>query len=225
MIGTIYIIDCLDNDKLFYVGSTTDTISNRFQNHLYLYEHWCATGKTSTAKISIYPYFDEYGVENFQVQSVWSGKICDLKHLSAYEQLYINKYKAINKKDVLNGMDKGFFHKCKTSTKEYKLMKAKSDKKYRENNVEYHKEKSRKYNEEKGQSEECECGGLVSFKHRSEHLKTKVHLHFINTGTKLEKKPKYYECKCGSKILNSPSHVKKHLNTDLHKVVCNHLKI
>lgn len=216
MNGIIYAITCKLNDKLFYIGSTIEDLHKRFQNHLYLYEHWCKTGKTIIGKISIYPYFDEYGLDKFDIKIVWSGSICDLKHLSAYEQLYINKFKAINRHSALNGMDKGFFHKCKTSTKEYKLKKAISDKKYREANQEYHKEKSKKYNEEKGQSEECECGGLVSFKHRSEHLKTKLHLHFINTGTKLEKKPDFHKCYCGSIITNSPSIIRRHNKTKLH---------
>lgn len=217
MIGIVYVISCKKDTKLFYVGSTVDTLNNRFQNHLYLYLHWCETGRTSTGKISIYPYFDKFGLDNFEIKSVWTGKICDKKHLSAYEQLYINKYKSINKQDVLHGIDKGFFRKCKKSTIEYKVMKATSDKKYREKNSDKCKLKSKQWSEKNGVAIPCECGGEVSIKHRTDHLKTKLHLHFVNTGTRLEKKPKQHICICGSTVPNTPSHISKHENTLLHK--------
>jgi DNA-directed RNA polymerase subunit RPC12/RpoP len=64
---------------------------------------------------------------------------------------------------------------------------------------------------------ECECGSKVVFSHKSHHLKTQLHLNFINKVEVVKpEKLTHYDCECGSKVVfsNKSHHLKsvKHLN-------------
>jgi len=96
--GRIYRIVCLSNPEIQYVGSTYDTLRNRLQQHKQNYP---------TGSISLYEYIkkDPLGWNNFKMilikeYKVYRDNVKDTKHLRAYEQLWMNKLKCVNKKNA-----------------------------------------------------------------------------------------------------------------------------
>ena len=86
--GHIYIIICIQNPKIYYIGSTFNQLRQRWDKHKQHYrekKHLCAICK----------YFDEYGVNNFTIKLLKSYDVVrthskDFKHLRAYEQLWLS---------------------------------------------------------------------------------------------------------------------------------------
>lgn len=92
-IGRIYkIIHTQSN--ISYIGSTFNTLRDRFYNHKGSYKKWLE-GKYN--EVAIYPYFKQYGIDQFKMILVKEYEVIDRKHLEAYEQIWINKTKCINK--------------------------------------------------------------------------------------------------------------------------------
>lgn len=94
--GYIYKIICNIDSNIIYIGSTQH-IKNRWKQHIYDYNN------NKKNNISIYNYFDKYGINNFSIIKIKKYFICDNKHLQAYEQLWINKTNklCINKNNSL----------------------------------------------------------------------------------------------------------------------------
>jgi hypothetical protein len=72
------------------------------------------------------------------------------------------------------------------------------------------------HEEEKPTHYACECGSNVVIACKARHLKSPLHLDFINQVPKEEKqeKPTHYVCACGSSVVIS--HKSCHLKTQLH---------
>ena len=101
VIGTIYKIYYKLDPTIQYVGSTYQSIKERWSHHMDIYT------KKYTKKITIYPYFWDLGVENFEIEKIKDYLVYredqkDRKHLSVYEQLWINKLKCVNKIAAFN---------------------------------------------------------------------------------------------------------------------------
>ena len=188
----IYQIICKINPDIRYIGSTFNSLRNRWQTHKYDFEYW-QQGKRDG--ISIYKYFLEIGIENFKILEiksylVYSENVKDTKHISAYEQLWINKIKCVNQHSAFN-----IPVVSEHLRKQYK-------KKYYEENKEVLNENHRTYYEEnrtkilaqkkeyrkknleklkaKGQERvECPCGGRYKLRDRLKHSKTKIHIQYL----------------------------------------------
>ena len=99
--GTVYKIICKLDSEIVYIGSTFNSLRNRWQTHKGTYKRYL-DGKTRVV-ISIYPYFKKIGIENFKIIRIkeyecYRGNKSDSKHLHAYEQLWVNKTKnCVNK--------------------------------------------------------------------------------------------------------------------------------
>lgn len=81
VIGRVYKI-CTDEkytDEI-YIGSTFDTLKNRFVNH-----------KTNLCSSSIL--FEKYGYENCHIELIKEYDVLDREHLETYETLWICKYR------------------------------------------------------------------------------------------------------------------------------------
>jgi hypothetical protein len=190
--GTIYQIICKLNPDIRYIGSTFNTLRNRWQVHKYDYENW-KQGKRDA--VSIYKYFNEIGIENFKMMEIKSYQIFsenskDHKHLSAYEQLWINKIKCINEHNAFNipFVDK---NTNKLRCKQYwennreKLLQSNRDY-YQSNQAQILEQKKAYYikNKEKIQSRgqekiECPCGGHYKVRDKYNHFKRKMHIKFL----------------------------------------------
>lgn len=98
--GHIYKIICTLDEKFCYIGSTFNRLSKRFEIHRKSYIQWKQGDEK--VKCSCFDAFDKYGVENFKIILIKTYEVCrshvkDRKHLEAYETLWINKSKCVNK--------------------------------------------------------------------------------------------------------------------------------
>lgn len=98
--GIIYKIFHKTIKDIVYIGSTVCRLSTRWKRHKISFSNW-NNGYTKT-KCAICPYFKQYGIKNFECVILGKYKIVDSKHLNAYEQLWLNKIKNINKNGVFN---------------------------------------------------------------------------------------------------------------------------
>ena len=95
--GNIYKIVYVGNENVTinYIGSTFNTTRDRFKCHIATFKNWCKK-KDKRKFVSIYPYFEKYGTENFKMMLIKQYEVCDKSHLFMYEQLWMNKLKNIN---------------------------------------------------------------------------------------------------------------------------------
>jgi len=87
--GKVYKIIHSQSD-ICYIGSTQNSLRDRWKQHKNDYSK-------STHNLSIYEYFDKYGIEQFKIILIKEYSVSDKKELLALEQLWINKLKCINK--------------------------------------------------------------------------------------------------------------------------------
>ena len=106
-IGKVYKIIHKDSDAI-YVGSTIQSLKIRFRDH-------------RNRNLVIGEYIKKYGVDRFEIILLNTYQICDIKHLHAYEQLWLNKLRkhCINKQEVIDFLCGRCAHKsdrkwCKT---------------------------------------------------------------------------------------------------------------
>jgi hypothetical protein len=137
--GKIYKI-IHNQSNIVYVGSTYNTLRDRWYKHKSNYNNYL---KEKSGEIAIYPYFKNYGIENFKIILIKEYKVIDRKHLSVYETLWIKKLNTINKNSP--------FRIKKIWRKQYhqlhKEENNKKSKKYCENNPEKIKESQKLYRE------------------------------------------------------------------------------
>jgi len=94
MIGRVYKIITNCSDEKIYIGSTQQECERRWQEHTCHYKLW-KNGKTNYT--SSFDLFEKYGIDNCRIVLIKQYEVVDEKHLRVYEQLYINKFKPINK--------------------------------------------------------------------------------------------------------------------------------
>jgi len=98
--GIIYKIYHKNIENIVYIGSTVCRLSTRWKRHKIGFNSWIK-GYTKS-KCAICPYIKEFGIKNFNCEVLQKYKITDVNHLNAYEQLWMNKIKNINKNNVFN---------------------------------------------------------------------------------------------------------------------------
>ena len=221
--GHVYIIFCHVNPKIYYVGSTFNQLKQRWNKH-----------KNSNNDCSIKKYFDKYGIENFSIKLIKSYNVYrehskDNKHLRAYEQLWINKFRnscnifhSFNplKKEQKTRTNKEWYENNKKKNIEIKKEYYKNNKekilekakeKYTKNNKEQIKKKSKEYYENNKKNI------LENQKEYRENNKEKIlekcKEYRENNKEQIKKK---YTCECGSilTIQKKSRHLKsiKHQN-------------
>ncbi len=97
--GIVYMIICLCNPTLYYIGSTVKTLDKRLLKHTQQYKYFI---EGTYHNYSIYEYFTKYKIENFKIIELKKYKIVDRHHLLSKEQLWINKYKRFKSIKVIN---------------------------------------------------------------------------------------------------------------------------
>ncbi len=142
-IGIVYRITKIDDPTINYVGSTFTTLRQRWQTHKLKFNNNCNG-------CSIGEYFDKYGIDKFKIILIKEYKVCaenqkDNKHLRAYEQLWINKFKlkncCINKLDTFRLLYK---QKISKRNKDYYQTNKEKLKEYKKNYYQTNKEKKKK---------------------------------------------------------------------------------
>ena len=170
--GTVYRIICLIDPKIQYIGSTFNELRWRWQSHKRDYKQYL---KNLHSEVAIYPYFKELGIENFKMIKikdyiVYRENQKDHKHLSAYEQLWINKLKCVNKRPAFMPIKQerkrvenltpeqreknNAAKRVANMTEEQKAKKKEKDKNYRANLSDEQKQKNREKRRVENMTEE-----------------------------------------------------------------------
>jgi len=149
MIGYVYKIITHLDEGIIYVGSSVQKLSTRMSKHRTHYRMWKDGAKNTS--ISIFPYFDSLGLENFVIVELARYEVVDKQELHAREQLWISKLDCVNKNGSIKIGPVAKKHKQEWS-KEYAeknkdVMKVKR-KEYKAKNAEIIKEKDKVYREE-----------------------------------------------------------------------------
>ena len=123
-----------------YIGSTFNELKYRWKGHK-------ANYKNKTLNYSIYAYFDKYGIDNFTMKLLRSYNVYrehnkDNKHLRAYEQLWINKLKCVNKYCAFQPLKK---ERKKESSNIWENKNKEKKKEYIKGYYEKNKEKKKEY--------------------------------------------------------------------------------
>ena len=182
--GHIYMIWTPKDNSFCYIGSTFNRLHKRFEGHKKAYKY-------KYGSICIHKYFDTYGVDNFKIDLIKTYDVIrtndkDRKHLEAYETLWINRTKnCINKILPFNPLKKYIDNLRNKNWNLNNKDKVKiSKKKWRINNKQYDKNY---YNENKDKIQdqrkikiECECGSKYTKSNKSQHLKSKKHINYID---------------------------------------------
>ena len=194
VIGTIYKIYYKLDPTIQYVGSTYSSLIDRWKNHKDCYKRYL---RGDHSEVTIYPYFTELGgtlqgiSDNFEIEKIKDYIVYrddederDRKHLNAYEQLWINKLKCVNKYAAFNPL--------RYNKRYLKIEKAINARRRNENLTEKQKEarlksyrkydakperRAKKLADAKNRKKRCE---ICDIEMRSDgydaHLKTKRHL-------------------------------------------------
>ena len=158
--GKIYKIEHINNtDGDIYVGSTTKSLNYRLERHIQDYKLFKLNYKVS--KINSFILFDNYGgVDNFKITLIENVNVESKNELLQREAYYIKTLKCINKVVPLRTRSE-YKNDTKEHIKEY-------SKQYYENNKDKLKTKC-----------SCECGSTYTLNHKSDHIKTKKHIKYI----------------------------------------------
>lgn len=199
-IGRIYKIISAQGNEC-YVGSTFNTLRDRFKCHKQDYNKLLA-GKKGKRQgwVSAYTLFDKYKFENCKIVLIKEYEVCDRRHLEAYEQLWINKLKPINKNSILDikriyriNYYKKHKEKIRDNGKKYreenKEIISERRKTYRDKNKETIKSQRKQFwdknkdriNEARTLKIVCECGSEVRKSDIKRHQRTKKHLTHISS--------------------------------------------
>lgn len=171
MYARIYRIIHLQSE-ICYIGSTCNELKQRWQQHKSGFNRWMADKKLKS--LSIFPFMEEYGIDQFKITLVKEYKVADKMHLHALEQLWVNKFRktAVN----LNNP----FAIAPLFKKQYY-------KQYRDNNKEIIKEKCQAYrdanketlNHNKREKCQCECGGKYTKTNSARHERSVKHQNWL----------------------------------------------
>ena len=202
-LGMIYQIYYINNPKINYIGSSMNNqIKYRWRDHKSEYKKYLENQNNNRA--NIYQYFKEYGIENFKIIKLKDIEIIDRSHLKAFEQLFINKYKPVNKVNPFNIL-------VKEDRKEYFKKYREENKEIRKEYAKYRYQNNREYFDNYAKENKDK---IKSYKHEY-YLKQKE-----NNSEQYQKMKEYYKIKILCKICNielSKKHYKEHLNTQKHK--------
>ena len=186
MIGRIYRIIHLESE-LCYIGSTMNELRWRWKQHKEHFNRWDTTGE---GKITIFPYFREFGIDDFKMVLIKEYEVADKKHLLAYEALWMCKFKktAVNRCCPFRIED--------ISRKSYRELNRSSindkAKLYYESNKDAIHAKMKAYREknqdnlrkQKAEKMICDCGGKWTKGHGFRiHERTQKHQKWIQANT------------------------------------------
>jgi triphosphoribosyl-dephospho-CoA synthetase len=102
MKGIIYQIRDTEHPEIRYIGSTTQELKQRWQNHQSYYRTLKKKGATNSR--SIYKYMLQYGIENYVIEVLGTYEVIDSSHLRVYEQLWMKKLPNVNEQSAF-GME------------------------------------------------------------------------------------------------------------------------
>jgi hypothetical protein len=169
-----------DQSDIVYVGSTFNTLRDRFRKHKY--------GKQTC---SITKLMNEYGAEHFKMILIKEYQVVDKNNLMAWEQLWINKLNCINERPcfqpLIKQQRKQYYETHIEQKKQYyethrKEVLEKQKQYYEQTHeqiLEYQKQYYEKNQEKLKQKIECECGSVFRITDKARHKRTKKHTKWL----------------------------------------------
>lgn len=239
----IYQILYNNNPTIHYIGSSMNNeVKYRWRDHKADYKKYL--DNINNKRSEIYKYFKEFGIENFIIKKIKTLEIIDREHLKAYEQLYINKLKPVNKLNAFNILAKEdrktyytkYNEEHREHRQEYAKQRYQNNKEYFNNYKEENKEKIKQYKheyylrqkenntdqykklQENGKDKvKCNiCNTNISKKHFKEHTRTQKHID-NEKGIKIDysNDPNKKICEICTCYI-SKRHFKEHLSSKKH---------
>jgi hypothetical protein len=147
MIGRVYKITNSD-ESIVYVGSTTMPLSRRWSAHKKNFRRWI---ENKGSGCSIFPHFNEHGIEAFSIHLVSAHEIENQQQLREFEQLLIDKTPCVNAIRAYRSVDqrkecnREACQRYNLTHREERLSKARL---FREDNEELIQERARQYYQE-----------------------------------------------------------------------------
>lgn len=193
--GIVYQIYYNDDPSIHYIGSSLNDINKRWDYHRQDYNKYLNSEKKPAS--TIYPYFQELGIENFTIVELKKYKVTDVNHLKMYEQLHINKLKPVNRINpfnILADVDKKnysrkHYQEHKQEKAEYGKKRYQENKEYFDNYVEENRDRIKEYKAQHYQKNKekqlekaketmvCElCNTEFRKAGRARHEKSKTHI-------------------------------------------------
>jgi hypothetical protein len=210
--GIIYKIICRLDHKFCYIGSTFDTVRNRWQKHKGHYRDWIKD--PDTGKCACAPYFKKYGIDNFKILEIrkYDIHMKDRKCLLAYEMLWINKTRG-----CCNLYPPIQYLKKEAIKMRYKNYRNNNQEKILENSANYranHKDKIKESNKKwyDNHREEILEKGRVKYQNNLEKERERSR---IKSQKDREKNSEKLKCACGSEV--TKNHLARHYQTAKHQ--------
>jgi len=214
--GKVYRIWSLDTNDI-YVGSTSDTLSNRFCRHKKDYKLWKEGDKRRYC--SSYILFDQVGVDNCKIELIKNFP-CNSKtelHREEGRVMRENKEIIVNKR-LAGRTQKEYDEEHKEKNKEYRDEHKEEKKEYNKEYYEEHKEKiiekNKEYYEE--HKEKRKEKRKEYYEHHKEEISEKMkeyHKEYYQERKgELNKK---YKCNCGGNYTHQ--HKSTHEKTQKHQ--------
>ena len=209
--GTIYKIICRLDHKFVYIGSTFDTLRNRWQRHKRHYSDWIKD--SDTGKCACAPYFKKYGIDNFKILEIrkYDIHMKDRKCLFAYEMLWISKTRGCCNKILpiqyfKKEARKGYYRNYCNNNQE-KILKNSAN--YRANNKDRIKESNKKWYD--NHREEILRKDRVKYQNNLEKERERSR---IKSQKDREKNSEKLKCACGSEV--TKHHMSRHYKSKTH---------
>jgi hypothetical protein len=174
--GKIYTIRCSEDPTLIYVGSTTQSLSQRWTDH----KKNCNNDKSKSHHFKIYTKLRELGIEKFYIE-LYEDCACENKeHLLKREGEVIREIGTLNSriegrtlKEYYNDNKE---HRSQTHKEWYTLNRESVLKKVKEHVI----KNQDKLNEYRTCKVLCDCGQNISYTHFSRHKQTKKHADLVD---------------------------------------------
>jgi hypothetical protein len=166
--GKIYTIRHKTDTSSIYVGSTIQSIENRWEQHKYR----CDYIQDKEYNKLLYQKIREGTIDNWYIELYENYPCNDKNELIKREGEIIRQLGTLNKE--IAGRTK---KEWKKENKEQEYQKN-----YYQKNIEKLKNYQHEYRNNNNKINEihnCDCGGRFSIKHKSRHNKTKIHQNYI----------------------------------------------
>lgn len=150
-----------DVDNKIYIGSTKQTLSQRFNNHVSQYN--CGSLNLRSKEL-----FDEHGVDNCHIILIQEYDVKSREEQLKHERTHYDAYKEfiVNvKRPMITKIELNEYYKNYILNHPLEIMKSK--KRYRAKRLMC----------------ECDCGSLILRESKSQHLQTNKHKVFIEANS------------------------------------------
>lgn len=168
-LGKIYrIISNNPEVSVVYYGSTVQSLCRRMASHRSKYKRWCA-GKQRSC--SIFPYFKQYGIEQFHIELVEDFPCDNGEQLFTRENVYIRGFDCCNKYSAITTPEERTEQRKQHYQDNAEAISIKQKQHYQVNAESINIKKKGKIT--------CVCGCQIRKDSLPDHLKSKKHISLV----------------------------------------------